>query len=514
MQQLNPAEISNLIKQRIQDLTAGATAKNEGTIVMVSDGIVQIHGLEDAMYGEMIEFEGGVYGMALNLEQDSVGAVVLGEYLNLQEGQKAYCTGRILEVPVGPELLGRWVDALGNPIDGKGPINAKLTDKVEKIAPGVIDRQSVDEPVMTGYKAVDTMIPIGRGQRELIIGDRQTGKTAMAIDAIIAQKHSGIKCVYVAVGQKRSTIANVVRKLEETGALAYTTVVVASASEPAALQYIAPYSGCTMGEYFRDRGEDALIIYDDLSKQAVAYRQISLLLRRPPGREAYPGDVFYLHSRLLERASRVNAEYVEKFTNGAVTGKTGSLTALPIIETQAGDVSAFVPTNVISITDGQIFLESSLFNSGIRPAVNAGISVSRVGGAAQTKIIKKLSGGIRTALAQYRELAAFAQFASDLDDATRKQLDHGQRVTELMKQNQYAPMSIAEQAAVIYASNEGYLADVPVNKVGAFEAGLLRYLRDQHGDFMADIDNTANYNDDIANQFKSAIENYKQNHSF
>ena len=514
MQQLNPAEISNLIKQRIQDLTAGATAKNEGTIVRVSDGIVQIHGLEDAMYGEMIEFEGGVYGMALNLEQDSVGAVVLGEYLNLQEGQKAYCTGRILEVPVGPELLGRVVDALGNPIDGKGPINAKLTDKVEKIAPGVIDRQSVDEPVMTGYKAVDTMIPIGRGQRELIIGDRQTGKTAMAIDAIIAQKHSGIKCVYVAVGQKRSTIANVVRKLEETGALAYTTVVVASASEPAALQYIAPYSGCTMGEYFRDRGEDALIIYDDLSKQAVAYRQISLLLRRPPGREAYPGDVFYLHSRLLERASRVSAEYVEKFTNGAVTGKTGSLTALPIIETQAGDVSAFVPTNVISITDGQIFLESSLFNSGIRPAVNAGISVSRVGGAAQTKIIKKLSGGIRTALAQYRELAAFAQFASDLDDATRKQLDHGQRVTELMKQNQYAPMSIAEQAAVIYASNEGYLADVPVNKVGAFEAGLLRYLRDQHGDFMADIDNTANYNDDIANQFKSAIENYKQNHSF
>ena len=500
MQQLNPAEISNLIKQRIQDLTAGATAKNEGTIVMVSDGIVQIHGLEDAMYGEMIEFEGGVYGMALNLEQDSVGAVVLGEYLNLQEGQKAYCTGRILEVPVGPELLGRVVDALGNPIDGKGPINAKLTDKVEKIAPGVIDRQSVDEPVMTGYKAVDTMIPIGRGQRELIIGDRQTGKTAMAIDAIIAQKNSGIKCVYVAIGQKQSTIANVVRKLEETGAMAYTTVVAAAAADPAAMQYLAPYSGCTMGEYFRDRGEDALIIYDDLSKQAVAYRQISLLLRRPPGREAYPGDVFYLHSRLLERASRVNAEYVEKFTNGAVTGKTGSLTALPIIETQAGDVSAF--------------LESSLFNSGIRPAVNAGISVSRVGGAAQTKIIKKLSGGIRTALAQYRELAAFAQFASDLDDATRKQLDHGQRVTELMKQNQYAPMSIAEQAAVIYASNEGYLADVPVNKVGAFEAGLLRYLRDQHGDFMADIDNTANYNDDIANQFKSAIENYKQNHSF
>ena len=514
MQQLNPAEISNLIKQRIQDLDAGATAKNEGTIVKVSDGIVQIHGLEDAMYGEMIEFEGEIYGMALNLERDSVGAVVLGDFLKLQEGQKAYCTGRILEVPVGPELLGRVVDALGNPIDGKGPINAKMTDKVEKIAPGVIDRQSVDQPVMTGYKAVDTMIPIGRGQRELIIGDRQTGKTAMAIDAIIAQKSSGIKCVYVAIGQKRSTIANVVRKLEQTGALEYTTVVVASASEPAALQYIAPYSGCTMGEYFRDRGEDALIVFDDLSKQAVAYRQISLLLRRPPGREAYPGDVFYLHSRLLERASRVNAAYVEKFTNGEVVGKTGSLTALPIIETQAGDVSAFVPTNVISITDGQIFLESSLFNSGIRPAVNAGISVSRVGGAAQTKIIKKLSGGIRTALAQYRELAAFAQFASDLDDATREQLDHGERVTELMKQKQYQPMSISEQAAVIYASNEGFLSDVPVEKIGSFEEAYLRYMHDEQSELMREIDDTANYNDDIAGRLKSSLETFKQNHSY
>ncbi|AKG08304.1 ATP F0F1 synthase subunit alpha [Moraxella bovoculi] len=514
MQQLNPAEISNLIKQRIQDLDVSATAKTEGVIVSVSDGIVQIHGLEEAMYGEMIEFEGNVYGMALNLEQDSVGAVVLGDYLSLQEGQKAYCTGRILEVPVGPELLGRVVDALGNPIDGKGPINAKLTDKVEKIAPGVIARQSVDEPVMTGYKAVDTMIPIGRGQRELIIGDRQTGKTALAIDAIIAQKDSGIKCVYVAIGQKRSTIANVVRKLEETGALAYTTVVVASASEPAALQYIAPYSGCTMGEYFRDRGEDALIVYDDLSKQAVAYRQISLLLRRPPGREAYPGDVFYLHSRLLERASRVNADYVEAFTNGEVKGKTGSLTALPIIETQAGDVSAFVPTNVISITDGQIFLESNLFNSGIRPAVNAGISVSRVGGAAQTKIIKKLSGGIRTALAQYRELAAFAQFASDLDDATKQQLEHGERVTELMKQKQYAPMSIADQAAVIYASNEGYLADVPVEKIGAFEEALLRNLRADHASLMTEIDQTANYNDDIEGRLKAAIESFKASSSY
>lgn len=514
MQQLNPAEISNLIKQRIQDLDVSTTAKTEGVIVSVSDGIVKIHGLEEAMYGEMIEFEGNVYGMALNLEQDSVGAVVLGDYLSLQEGQKAYCTGRILEVPVGPELLGRVVDALGNPIDGKGPVNAKLTDKVEKIAPGVIARQSVDEPVMTGYKAVDTMIPIGRGQRELIIGDRQTGKTAMAIDAIIAQKDSGIKCVYVAIGQKRSTIANVVRKLEESGALAYTTVVVASASEPAALQYIAPYSGCTMGEYFRDRGEDALIVYDDLSKQAVAYRQISLLLRRPPGREAYPGDVFYLHSRLLERASRVNADYVEAFTGGEVKAKTGSLTALPIIETQAGDVSAFVPTNVISITDGQIFLESNLFNSGIRPAVNAGISVSRVGGAAQTKIIKKLSGGIRTALAQYRELAAFAQFASDLDDATKQQLEHGERVTELMKQKQYAPMSIADQAAVIFASNEGYLTDVPVDKIGAFETAYLRYMNDEHAQFMQEINDTANYNDEIANKFKASLDAFKQSHSY
>lgn len=514
MQQLNPAEISNLIKQRIQDLDVSATAKNEGVIVSVSDGIVQIHGLDDVMYGEMVEFEGNVYGIALNLEQDSVGAVVLGEYLGLQEGQKAYCTGRILEVPVGPELLGRVVDALGNPIDGKGAINAKLTDKVEKIAPGVIARQSVDQPVMTGYKAVDTMIPIGRGQRELIIGDRQTGKTALAIDAIIAQKDSGIKCIYVAVGQKRSTIANVVRKLEETGALAYTTVVVASASEPAAMQFIAPYAGCTMGEYFRDRGEDALIVYDDLSKQAVAYRQISLLLRRPPGREAYPGDVFYLHSRLLERASRVNADYVEEFTKGEVKGKTGSLTALPIIETQAGDVSAFVPTNVISITDGQIFLESSLFNSGIRPAVNAGISVSRVGGAAQTKIIKKLSGGIRTALAQYRELAAFAQFASDLDDATKQQLEHGQRVTELMKQKQYAPMSVADQAAVIYASNEGYLADVPVEKIGSFEEDYLRYLRSEHSALMQEIDSTANYNDDIESRLKSAIVSFKENQGY
>ena len=506
MQQLNPSEISEIIKGRIEKLDVASQARNEGTIVSVSDGIVRIYGLADVMYGEMIEFPGGVYGMALNLEQDSVGAVVLGEYQGLAEGMNAKCTGRILEVPVGPELLGRVVDALGNPIDGKGPIDAKATDAVEKVAPGVIWRKSVDQPVQTGYKSVDAMIPVGRGQRELIIGDRQIGKTALAVDAIINQKDSGIKCVYVAIGQKQSTIANVVRKLEENGALANTIVVAASASESAALQYLAPYSGCTMGEYFRDRGEDALIVYDDLSKQAVAYRQISLLLRRPPGREAYPGDVFYLHSRLLERVSE---EYVEKFTNGAVTGKTGSLTALPIIETQAGDVSAFVPTNVISITDGQIFLESAMFNSGIRPAVNAGISVSRVGGAAQTKIIKKLSGGIRTALAQYRELAAFAQFASDLDEATRKQLEHGQRVTELMKQKQYAPMSIAEMSLSLYAAERGFLQDVEIAKVGSFEQALISYFQREHAALLAKINEKGDFNDEIDAGIKAGIEKFK-----
>jgi F-type H+-transporting ATPase subunit alpha len=439
---------------------------------------------------------------------------VLGDYLGLAEGMTAKCTGRILEVPVGPELLGRVVDALGNPIDGKGVIDAKLTDAVEKVAPGVIWRKSVDQPVQTGYKSIDAMIPIGRGQRELIIGDRQTGKTAIAIDAIINQKDSGIKCVYVAIGQKQSTIANVVRKLEENGAMSNTIVVAASASEPAALQFLAPYSGCTMGEYFRDRGEDALIVYDDLSKQAVAYRQISLLLRRPPGREAYPGDVFYLHSRLLERASRISADYVEKLTNGEVKGKTGSLTALPIIETLAGDVSAFVPTNVISITDGQIFLESNLFNAGIRPAVNAGVSVSRVGGAAQTKIIKKLSGGIRTALAQYRELAAFAQFASDLDEATRKQLEHGQRVTELMKQGQYAPMSVAEMAIVLYAAEKGFLTDVEMNKIGAFEKALLAYFKRDKAELVAKINEKGDYNDEIEAGIKSGIENFKATQSW
>lgn len=508
MQQLNPSEISEIIKQRIDSLDVSSEAQNEGTIVSVSDGIIRIHGLADVMYGEMIEFDGGVYGMALNLERDSVGAVILGDYQSLAEGQKARCTGRILEVPVGPELEGRVVNALGDPIDGKGPINAKLTDAIEKVAPGVIARQSVDQPVQIGLKAIDAMVPIGRGQRELIIGDRQIGKTAVAVDAIINQKGSGIKCIYVAIGQKASSIAAVVRKLEEHGAMEHTIIVAATASDPAAMQFLAPFGGCTMGEYYRDRGQDALIIYDDLTKQAWAYRQISLLLRRPPGREAYPGDVFYLHSRLLERAARVNANYVENFTNGEVKGQTGSLTALPIIETQAGDVSAFVPTNVISITDGQIFLEADMFNAGIRPAMNAGVSVSRVGGAAQTKIVKKLSGGIRTALAQYRELAAFSQFASDLDDATKAQLDHGERVTELMKQKQYAPQSIAEMGLMIYAVDNGYLQEVAVNKVGNFEAALLSYMKAEHGDLLDQVNQSGDWNNDIEASYKAALEKF------
>ncbi|MEZ9462643.1 F0F1 ATP synthase subunit alpha [Vibrio splendidus] len=495
--QLNSNEISDLIKDRISKFNVSTEARNEGTIVSVRDGIITINGLADVMQGEMIELPGGKYALALNLDTHSVGAVVMGPYTDLSEGMKVKGTGRILEVPVGNGLLARVVNTLGEPIDGKGPVSCDRLDPVEVIAPGVIERKSVDQPIQTGYKAVDTMVPIGRGQRELIIGDRQTGKTALAIDAIINQKDSGIKCVYVAIGQKASTIANVVRKLEDHDALKNTIVVVASASESAALQYLAPYAGCTMGEYFRDRGEDALIIYDDLSKQAVAYRQISLLLKRPPGREAFPGDVFYLHSRLLERAARVNAEYVEKFTNGEVKGQTGSLTALPIIETQAGDVSAFVPTNVISITDGQVFLQTQLFNSGLRPAVDPGISVSRVGGAAQCKIIKKLSGGIRTSLAQYRELAAFAQFSSDLDDMTRKQLDHGERVTELMKQKQYSPMSVAEQATVIYAAEKGYLANVELNKIARFEEELIAYAKGQNPELFDTINANGDYNDEI-----------------
>ncbi len=511
---LNPSEISELIKDRIKDFKVQSEARTEGTVVSTSDGIVRIHGLADAMQGEMIELPGDTFALALNLERDSVGAVILGDYGHISEGDKAKCTGRILEVPVGPELIGRVVDSLGNPIDGNGPIEAKMTSPIEKIAPGVIDRQSVDQPVQTGLKSIDAMVPIGRGQRELIIGDRQTGKTAVAVDAIINQKGTGVVCIYVAIGQKRSSVAGLVRKLEEHGAMDHTIVVAATASDSAAMQYIAPYSGCAMGEYFRDRGQDALIIYDDLTKQAWAYRQVSLLLKRPPGREAYPGDVFYLHSRLLERAARVNADYVERFTEGEVKGKTGSLTALPIIETQAGDVSAFVPTNVISITDGQIFLGTDLFNSGIRPAIDAGLSVSRVGGAAQTKVVKKLGGGVRLALAQYRELAAFAQFASDLDEATRAQLERGQRVTELMKQKQYAPMSVAEMALSLYAIDRGYMDDVEMSKIGAFEAALIDHMNSTQEAFMKELNESGDFNEEIEGKLQAGVEDFKKTGSW
>ena len=506
---LKASEISDLIKERIQRFEAAAEARNVGTVIAVTDGIMRIHGLADVQYGEMLEFPGDTFGLALNLEQDSVGAVVLGDYKHISEGDTVKTTGRILEVPVGRELVGRVVDALGRPIDGKGPINTSHSEPIEKVAPGVISRQSVSQPVQTGLKSIDSMVPIGRGQRELIIGDRQTGKTAVAIDAIINQKGQNMTCIYVAIGQKASSIASVVRKLEEYGAMEHTIVVAASASESPALQYIAPYSGCSMGEFFRDRGEDALIVYDDLSKQAVAYRQVSLLLRRPPGREAFPGDVFYLHSRLLERAARINAEYVEKITDGEVKGQTGSLTALPIIETQAGDVSAFVPTNVISITDGQIFLETDLFNAGIRPAINAGLSVSRVGGAAQTKVVKKLGGGVRLALAQYRELAAFAQFASDLDETTRKQLDRGKRVTELMKQSQYSPMSVGEMALSLYAVNEGYLDEVDENRIGEYESALHAFAHDKYGELIGKITETGDFGDEIAAGLKGLLDDFK-----
>lgn len=508
--ELHATEISELIKQRIEKFNIAPQTRTEGTILSIKDGIVRAHGLGDVMYGEMIEFPNSTYGLAFNLERDSVGAVVLGDYEQLREGMTAKCTGRILEVPIGEALLGRVVDALGNPIDGKGSIESDLTAPIEKIAPGVIDRQSVDQPVQTGLKSIDAMVPIGRGQRELIIGDRQTGKTAIAIDAIINQKGTGIKCIYVAVGQKASSVANVVRKLEEHGAMEHTIVVAANASDAASLQYIAPYTGCTMGEYFRDRGQDALIIYDDLTKQAWAYRQISLLLRRPPGREAYPGDIFYLHSRLLERASRVNANYVERFTNGKVKGKTGSLTALPIIETQAGDVSAFIPTNVISITDGQIYLDVNLFNSGIRPAINAGLSVSRVGGAAQTKIIKKLVGTLRISLAQFRELEAFSQFASDLDEATRKQLEHGQRLMELLKQPQYSPMSVAEMSLTWYMAENHYLDDVELKRVVDFAKALMSFVKDQHAELFEEITKNPVFNDDIAQKMKAVVEEFKK----
>ncbi|MCY4611567.1 MAG: F0F1 ATP synthase subunit alpha [Gammaproteobacteria bacterium] len=514
MSALNPTEISDLIKQRIAEFDVAPQAASEGTVVMVTDGIVRIHGLSDVMSGEMIALPGDSYAIALNLERDSVGAVVLGDYRHIGEGDTARCTGRILEVPVGEALLGRVVNSLGEPIDGKGDLNLETRSPIEKIAPGVIERQSVSQPVQTGLKSIDAMVPVGRGQRELIIGDRQTGKTALAIDTIINQKGADLLCIYVAIGQKASSIAGVVRKLEEHGAMEHTIVVAASASESAAMQYIAPYSGCAMGEYFRDRGEDALIIYDDLTKQAWAYRQVSLLLRRPPGREAYPGDVFYLHSRLLERASRVNADYVEQMTNGEVKGRTGSLTALPVIETQAGDVSAFVPTNVISITDGQIFLETDLFNAGFRPAINAGLSVSRVGGAAQTQLIKKLGGGVRLALAQYRELAAFSQFASDLDEQTRKQLERGERVMELMKQAQYRPLTIADMALSLYAVNEGWLDEVEVEQVRAFEAALHAYARSEHADFLEQLNQDGSYDEEIQGRFKDLLETFIKTQSW
>ena len=511
---LKANEISELIRQRIENFDSAAEQVEVGTVVSVTDGICRIHGLSGAQYGEMLEFPGETYGLALNLERDSLGSVILSDYRHITEGDVVKATGRILEVPVGEALLGRVVDALGKPVDGKGPVQTTEYSPIEKVAPGVITRQSVGQPVQTGLKSVDAMIPIGRGQRELIIGDRQTGKTAVAIDAIINQRGTGIKCIYVAIGQKNSSIANVVRKLEEFGAMEHTIVVAAPAADTAAMQYIAPYAGCAMGEYFRDRGEDALVVYDDLTKQAWAYRQVSLLLRRPPGREAYPGDVFYLHSRLLERAARVNADYVEEQTGGKVKGRTGSLTALPIIETQAGDVSAFVPTNVISITDGQIYLVTDLFNAGIRPAIDPGISVSRVGGAAQTTIIKKLGGGVRLALAQYRDLAAFAQFASDLDAATRRQLERGQRVTEMMKQNQYEPLTVADIAVSLFAVQEGYMDDLEVEKLLPFERALQAHARDNHAELLETINESGDYNDEIAAGLKALVEEFKSSGAY
>ena len=508
MKALTATEISEIIKGKIGDLELESELRNEGTVLSVSDGIVRIYGLSDAQQGEMLAFKDDTYGLALNLERDSVGAVILGDYGHISEGDRVSCTGRVLEVPVGEKMVGRLIDALGNPLDGKGPIEAEKQEPIEKIAPGVIERQSVSQPLQTGLKAIDTMVPIGRGQRELIIGDRQTGKTAVAVDAIINQKGQDCICIYVAIGQKASSVAAVIARLEEHGAMDHTIVVSASAADSAALQYIAPYAGCTMGEYFRDRGQDALIIYDDLTKHAWAYRQISLLLRRPPGREAYPGDVFYLHSRLLERAARVNADYVEKFTDGKVKGQTGSLTALPVIETQAGDVTAFVPTNVISITDGQIFLETDLFNAGIRPAMNAGLSVSRVGGAAQRKAVKKLGGGVRLALAQYRELAAFSQFASDLDAATRQQLDKGRLVTELMKQQQYAPYSVAQLAVTLFAIESGLLDKVPVEKALATEAELLDYVKLNHKSLLDKIQESGELDEAGSTELEQAIKDF------
>ena len=495
---LRADEISSLIQKQIQGFEAGVELKETGRVISVGDGIARIYGLENAMSGELLSFPNDLVGMVLNLEEDNIGAILLGFDNKVKEGDEVKRTGRIMEVPIGPELVGRVVNPLGQPIDGKGPINAKKVGPIEAVAPGVIDRKSVHEPMQTGIKAIDCMIPIGRGQRELIIGDRQTGKTAVAIDAIINQKGQNMICIYVAIGQKRSTVAQVVKVLEERGAMQYTIVMAATASEPAALQFIAPFAGCAMGEYFRDNGQHALIVYDDLSKQAAAYRQLTLLLRRPPGREAYPGDVFFLHSRLLERAAKVSDEL------GA-----GSLTALPIIETQAGDVSAYIPTNVISITDGQIYLESDLFYSGIRPAINVGLSVSRVGGAAQIKAIKQVAGQLRLDLAQYREMAAFSQFGSDLDAVTQAQLARGERLTEILKQGQYQPLSVVQQVISIFTGVRGLLDDIKVSSIGKFLPGLLNFVEEKHKDILDAIEKTKKIEPDIEKKLKEAVIEYK-----
>ena len=497
---ISPQEIADALRQQIEGFQAQAEQANIGHVLEVSDGVARLSGLSQAMAGELLAFPHDVTGMALNLEEDTVGAVILGDYLRIEEGDEARTTGRVAEVPVGPELLGRVVNAIGEPVDGKGPINAAQSDVIEKVAPGVAQRQNVDTPVQTGLKAIDSMTPIGRGQRELIIGDRQIGKTAIALDTIINQRGGDLVCIYCAIGQKESAVAQVVATLQEAGAMEHTIVVLASASEPAALQYMAPFAACTIGEYFRDNGQHAVVIYDDLTKHAWAYRQVSLVLRRPPGREAYPGDVFYLHSRLLERAARLSDDH-----------GGGSLTALPIIETQEGDVTTYIPTNVISITDGQIYLEADLFNAGIRPAINPGISVSRVGGDAQIRAMKSVSGGLRLDLSQYRDVAAFAQFASDLDQATRNQLERGQRVTELLKQGQYAPMEVTNQVCVIFAGTVGLLDDIPLPDVARFEQEMLDYLRDSHPDLVDGIRSSADLDDDAEAALRAAIEDFKTN---
>ncbi len=492
-------EITKIIKDEIKGFEKSVEVAEVGTVISVGDGIARIYGLENVMYGELLDFPGGVKGIALNLEEDNVGSVLLGEYFEIKEGDEVKRTKRIMSVPVGEELLGRVVNALGEPIDGKGPINAKQFNPIERLAPGVVDRQPVKEPLQTGLKAVDSMVPIGRGQRELIIGDRQTGKTAILVDTIINQKNTDVYCIYVAIGQKQSTIARVVKTFEEYGLMEKTIVVAASASDPATMQYIAPYAGCAMGEYFRDNKKHALVVYDDLSKHAAAYREISLLLRRPPGREAYPGDVFYLHSRLLERAAKLNDEL-----------GGGSLTALPVIETQAGDISAYIPTNVISITDGQIFLETDLFHAGIRPAINVGNSVSRVGGNAQIKAMKQVAGTLRLELAQYRELAAFAQFGSDLDKATKAQLNRGERLTEILKQEQYKPLPVEKQIMIIFTATNGYLDDIELHHIKEFESEFYEYLDTRHGELLSSILEKKKLDDELISEMKSAIEEFKK----